>query len=167
MAFNTLQYDEDTKQRLNTYENIMGGYSRFWVQLIAKENGVNFKWGVTTKDSVIRMMKEEDVKIPTKADLDKYLANHRNRAEAIVAKKEPEVIGVDFGVEETIEQTVEAVDFEEEIEFEEEVDEVAVEDMKRGELVKLAFKLNIDQPMNKKNVELVDMIKEARECQKA
>lgn len=150
MSFNTLQYDEDTKQRLNTYENIMSNYSRFWVQLIAKENGVNFKWGVTTKDSVIRMMKEEDVRIPTKADLDKYLANHRERAGAIVTKENTEE-------QEENSETAEKIDLE----------EVDVDSMKRGELVKLAFKLNIDQPMKKKNVELVDLIKEIKECQKA
>lgn len=154
MSFNTLQYDEDTKQRMRTYKNIMGNFSRFWVQLIAQENGIKFKWGVTSKDAIIRMMEEENVKIPTKAELDKYLANYKaKRDDAIKTEVETEV----------------EVEKAEEVEDETETEDVDIDNMKRTDLVKLAFKLNIVNPMGQKNVDLIDLIKEAKkaeECQK-
>lgn len=140
--FNQVQYDEATKQRMSTYESLMDGLSRFEVQLYAKSHDVPFKWGVTPKPSIIMMMKDQGVPVPTREDIAKLIQLHRAETRTSAYDKSVEVEQKPISVQN------------------EEVGEDApdYENMKRPELVKLAHNAGLKSPMKYKNEELIKVL---------
>lgn len=98
MIFNTVQFDAETKNRMNQYRNVMDRFTRFQIQVIAKCNNIPFKWGVTPKRIIIDMMANENIRIPTDDNMAEYmrqyraeLANGKPAAKAEIKDVAPEI----------------------------------------------------------------------------
>lgn len=145
--FSSTQDDDSTKRRMSTFENVMDQFSRFQIQLIAYENKIPFKYGVTTKPSIINMMKEENMKVPTLEQMQQYMQNHRDRTRGKVVGKEKPSAGVSADVAEII---VEDEDEDEE--------EDNLSTLKRPALMTLAAKYGVPNTFGTKNVDLIKAI---------
>ena len=88
MTFNTLRNDSETQARMKTYAAVMGQFSRFQIQVIAKCNNVPFTWGVTPKEMIIQLMQSENVMVPRAEDWAEYLKKHKAGEAAETAEKE-------------------------------------------------------------------------------
>ena len=89
-TFNTLQDDKATAIQKKTYENIMTNeFSRFEVQRIAKYNNISFDYGVTSRDSLIKMMRERNLPIPDDETMKTYIRMHREEVNSGEAATKP------------------------------------------------------------------------------
>ena len=78
MTFNTLKNDAATDAIMQSYEGVLTNeFTRFEVQLIAKYNGISFDYGITSRDTLISMMKERRLPIPDNETMQTYIKMHR------------------------------------------------------------------------------------------